>query len=207
MCSTRCCYYWKPSSCRFLINLSGSLRFITWLLSNRPQKWLCSSLPWCLIRRKLWPVPWKPSHCLWGPWNDLPGSFKLELAGGVRQGGSRWGQSGTYLTPYLPSSLVDCSKNAGYPFCSWLWGLHQLRVTFGGHLICTDLSYTAASQALRMQRAENHSSHLKYVTGYIVRWHGTYWTGTGSSTFLGPSAIPGITGSFLSPLGLCNCLV
>lgn len=36
----------------------------------------------------------------------------------LQAGAYRWGQSGTYLTPYLPSSLVDCSKNAGYPFCS-----------------------------------------------------------------------------------------
>lgn len=34
-----------------------------------------------------------------------------------KAGWEQMGQSGTYLTLYLPSSLVDCSKNAGYPFC------------------------------------------------------------------------------------------
>lgn len=199
MCSTRCCYYEKPSSCHFLINLSGSLSFISWLLSNRPQKWLCSPLPWYLIRRKLWLLPWKPSHCLCGPWKDLPGSFKLELTGG----GS---QALTWLhilqVPWLTAPKMQVTPFAVDfdAFISWGWHL-------GGHLIRTELSYTVASQALRLQRAENHSGHhLKYVTGYTVRWHGTYWTGSCSRTFLGPSAIPGITGSFLSPLGFCSSL-
>lgn len=62
------------------------------------------------------------SHCSCGLWKDLHGAFKLELAGSVAQGGvsGEWSpeQSGTNLSPFLPSPLVDCSKNVGFPFCS-----------------------------------------------------------------------------------------
>lgn len=119
---------WTNSLC-LVSYIQGFLCMVTALNSNE----ICRDLsPSRLLGSPLGESLWLctrdvASRCLRGLRKDLRGAFKLELAGGMAQGGAgrEWslGQSGTHLTPFIPSSLVHCSKNAGFPFTSWGWHL------------------------------------------------------------------------------------